>query len=259
VLYADIVAFHTQKIGSAPIDLQDCAGYDEAWGSGQARFAVSDGATSAYNSLAWACLLVQGFVDGNHPGALPDPHDAAALRNFVAHAQKAWADQPAPDDIFAAERFRREGSHATFVGCLVYGLADASPRWRAVTIGDSVLFHTRGGQLVDMLPRMAAEDFSSRTDLISTRPADLDADIAPAQRGEGGIEPGDFIFGATDAMAHWIISAATGPVWNALATINHHQFLDLVHAARAAGEMHNDDTSLVRVSFTTRPPLPEAR
>jgi hypothetical protein len=257
MLYADVVAFHTGKIGSVPADLQDCAGYEERWGAGTTRFAVADGATSAYNSQLWAGLLVSGFVDTDHPGALADPHDPEAFRNFVAHAQKAWAEQPPPEDIFAAERFRREGSYSTFVGCLVYGLDGAAPCWRAVTVGDSVLFHVRRGQVLQMLPPLSAAQFTSQTEMLSTLPGQLDDEVAAALRGEGFLEPGDLLFAATDALSHWIVAAAGPLVWDALASIDQSQFVELVRSARRAGEMHDDDTSLVRAVFTTRPPQPE--
>ena len=104
-----------------------------------------DGATEAYDSIRWVDQLVESFLGVDPAGGAavltPDAMDAW----FGRDAGALGANAPARSrTIFEERKFHDEGSFATLLGCEIAGLDGHWPRWQAVALGDTVLFHVRG-------------------------------------------------------------------------------------------------------------------
>jgi hypothetical protein len=264
-----MVTFSAAKDGNAPGEWQDgaCGGVipDGTGAPHRARFVVLDGATTAYDPVRWVDQLVRSFaplpesLDG-HQGPRLEP---AAMRAWFAEMQDRWAkDVRDFDSIIEERKFAEVGSFATLLGFEIYGLDGPEPYWRAVALGDTVLFHVRAGRLIATFPPLGPEDFGTLPDGVHTSPASLDKMTERLLIGGGVLEAGDFLFAATDAMAQWILRAiqpGEAKVWDTLTTLAHPDvFAQLVADQRreqdGAKRLKNDDVTLMRLRMLDSPP-----
>ena len=255
-----MVIFSAVKDGNEPGDWQDGACGGVVGGpAGPARFIVVDGATAAYDSLRWVDQLVTSFLPEQGGPAL----EPAAMRAWFARMQDRWAaDAPAFESIVEERKFAEVGSFATLLGFDIYGLDGPEPFWRAVALGDTVLFHVRAGRLIAAFPPMGPDDFGTLPDGVHTAPASLDRMTERLLTGGGVLEAGDFLFAATDAMAQWILRAVErdeAKVWSALTALAHPDvFARLVGDQRreqdSAKRMKNDDVTLMRLRMLAGQP-----
>lgn len=256
---AQMVVFWDPKLGSTEAEWEDCAGHDSGGvGSGTARCIVVDGATEAYDSVRWVRQLVGSFL------GLRDPAPglgAEQIDGWIARMQQQWVDEaPATfATIFEERKFHDDGSFATMLGCELDGLAGPTPGWSAVALGDTVLFHVRGGRLVAQFPPLRPGDFGLNPEGVFTKPETRDRMRANLLQARGRLEVGDLLFVATDAFAEWVVRTAAGPdgatLWALLARLDDPAFFArMVADRRAAGEMKNDDVTLLRAEITPSDP-----
>ena len=273
-----MVTFSEPKQGNAPGEWQDGAGGGVV-GDGtatprRARFVVLDGATGAYDPVRWVDQLVRSFVPQaggdprtpstqGSPGSQGPRLEPAAMRAWFAEMQDRWAaDVRDFDSIIEERKFAEVGSFATLLGFEIYSLDGPEPYWRAVALGDTVLFHVRAGRLIAAFPPMGPDDFGTLPDGVHTSRASLDRMTERLLTGGGVLEAGDFLFAATDAMAQWIlrtIEREEAKVWDVLTTLAHPDvFARLVEDQRreqnSAKRMKNDDVTLMRLRMLAGQP-----
>lgn len=247
-MHAWQVVFSAPKQGNDAWEWEDgaaAAPEDPRSGRGP-RFALADGATEGFGSTRWAMRLVEGFV-------APDVElTERSLLGWATRAQNEWRHDPLLSGASGVELFKLDsvGSFATFLGCELTDLAGARPRWRAVAVGDTVLFHVRHNRLVAQFPPMRADDFGVNPAGVPTVPAALPGVIDQMVFAEGEVAPGDLLYLATDALAHWMVRESHhGELWSLLAGLDHPQrFRSLADDRREAREMTNDDVTLMRIS-----------
>jgi hypothetical protein len=257
-----MVTFSESKQGNAPGEWQDGACGGVAGDGRRARFVVLDGATTAYDPVRWVDQLVRSFAPqaGGSQGPRLEP---AAMRVWFAEMQDRWAAEVRDfDSIIEERKFAEVGSFATLLGFEIDGLDGPEPRWRAVALGDTVLFHVRAGRLVTVFPPMGPDDFGTLPDGVHTARASLDRMTERLLTGAGTLQAGDFLFAATDAMAQWMLRAAErgeAKLWRTLTTLAHPDvFARLVEDQRreqdSAKRMKNDDVTLMRLRLLADQP-----
>jgi hypothetical protein len=250
-----MVTFAVEKQGSAPREWEDGAVGDvgDPRHGRSPRFAVADGATEAYDSIRWAEELVTSFTD--REAAAPELEPVAVLR-WIEAVQRSWvAGAPTTFATVFEERKFAEGSFATFLGCELRDVDGAAPSWRGVALGDSVLFQVRRRRLLVQFPALGAGEFGLNPEGVHTAPAALPKMADWLAFGEHGVQAGDLLFLATDALAEWIVRTrelkGDDRVWGFLSRITHPEtFLRFVRDGRAARDMRNDDVTLMRVLLT---------
>ncbi|EFC81151.1 hypothetical protein [Parafrankia sp. EUN1f] len=282
MIVARSVCFALEKLGSTPQEWEDaaaCHDGDPAVGVAP-RYAVADGATEAYDAIRWVDHLVTSFVAGAGPALTSD-----GLRAWFEYVQQLWvAESPTRfATVIEEHKFRSEGSFATFLGCRLTGLDGPRARWEAAALGDTVLFHIRGGRLLTHFPHLDVDGFGLSPDGVSTRPEALGPMLRGLALAHGELRVGDVLFLATDALAHWLLTEtgaggtsrhgsgthgtgrhATGGqgtdrkrdgLWADLTGIDHDAtFAAIVADQRAAGRMRNDDVTLLRVQLVAAEP-----
>ncbi|MGI5131404.1 hypothetical protein ACQEVB_31685 [Pseudonocardia sp. CA-107938] len=250
MLLACSTCFALEKRGSAPREWEDAAAFDD--GAASPRCVVVDGATEAYDALRWVEHLAGSFVTEAGPDLT-----GAGLLDWFARVQQQWRDE-APDrfaTVIEELKFHEEGSFATFLGCRLVDLDGPRARWEAAALGDAVLFHVRAGRLLGHFPPLSVDDFGLAPDGISTQPAAVDPMMRALQFGGGRLVDGDVLYLATDALARWLLLTDGAEVWNLLDELEHDAvFARLVADQRAAGRLHNDDVTLLRVRVTAAEP-----
>jgi hypothetical protein len=264
-----MVTFSAAKDGNAPGEWQDgaCGGVipDGTGAPHRARFVVLDGATTAYDPVRWVDQLVRSFAPqaNGSQGSQGPRLEPAAMRAWFAEMQDRWAkDVRDFDSIIEERKFAEVGSFATLLGFEIYGLDGPEPYWRAVALGDTVLFHVRAGRLIASFPPLGPEDFGTLPDGVHTSPASLDKMTERLLIGGGVLEAGDFLFAATDAMAQWIlrtIQRGEAKVWDTLTTLAHPDvFARLVADQRreqdGSRRLKNDDVTLMRLRMLDSQP-----
>lgn len=232
------------KDGSPPEHNDDAAAADEARG----RFAISDGASESGFSRVWSKLLVDQFV----AHAAGPPGDWAA---WLPAAQARWREELQGVDIpWYGEQQFEQGSFATFLGLVLHGSGDKRRRWHAVAVGDSCLFHTRGGELQQCFPLEQSSQFSYTPKLVGSRSAIDEIVEKRALSARGIAAAGDSLWLMSDALAKWCLSqveAGQGP-WEELASQflpastpdSFNSWLDQLRAQRG---LHNDDVTLMLI------------
>lgn len=222
------------------------------------RFVVTDGATETYESRRWVDYLVGSFMSADRTCATgwPDIERGSIGAWFKAMQDQWWAAPHATRD--AIEKLKlRQGTLATFVGGQITGLNTATPVWQAATLGDSVLFHVRDGNLITQVPELRAADFASTPEGISTLPEKLGRMSEQLQIRDGYLEPGDMIFVATDAFAKWMVTrveARDRALWPLLGELTHPSVFDqLVAKERRNAAIKDDDVTLLRIRIQEKP------
>ncbi|HYE15732.1 MAG TPA: hypothetical protein VD968_14915 [Pyrinomonadaceae bacterium] len=237
--------FLLPKEGARADECEDAIGADTS----ALRFAVADGATEAFDSGSWARSLAEGWAApaGPAPGAESLGRWAAAEG---ARLHEAWEGKELP---WYAEEKRRAGSFAAFVGLAFEVGEDLALRFRAVALGDSCLFHLRGGELLAAVPVSRPEDFNSAPVLLPSREDLRDAAVARAVALEGEARAGDLFLLASDAAAAWFLSAWGGrPTLlerfdSLLAASENEALAALLRAERSEGRLKDDDVAVLRI------------
>ncbi len=254
MILARSTCFALEKQGSTALEWEDAAAFhdgDPAAGVAP-HYVVVDGATEAYDAIRWVEHLVGSFVAEPGPALTPD-----GLGAWFEQVQRLWVAQ-APTrfaTVIEQHKFDTEGSFATFLGCRLTGLDGPRPRWEAAALGDTVLFHVRAGRLLTHFPPIGVDEFGLSPDGIGTHPADLGAMVRGLDLAAGEVQAGDVLFIATDALAAWLLARAANDeatLWPVLVGLAHDAtFAALVADQRAAGRLHNDDVTLLRVRLVT--------
>jgi hypothetical protein len=261
-----MVTFSEAKEGNAPAEWQDGASGgvvgDGTAAPRRARFVVLDGATGAYDAVRWVDQLVRSFAPQAR-GAEGPRLERAAMRAWFAEMQDRWAaDVRDFDSIIEERKFAEVGSFATLLGIEIDSLDGPEPYWRAVALGDTVLFHVRAGRMIATFPPMGPDDFGTLPDGVHTARASLDRMTERLLTGGGVLAAGDVLFAATDAMAQWILRTVARDevkVWGTLTTLAHPDvFARLVQDQRreqnSATRMKNDDVTLMRLRMLADQP-----
>jgi hypothetical protein len=256
-MQVQMVAFSTHKDGNGPEEWED--GVVTGQNSARARFIVLDGATEAYDVRRWVDQLGGAFIGLDRSGASRAPKlDPKGMGAWFAAMQDQWAASvPESGDAIEQEKLRRHGAFATMLGCEITGLNEQAPSWKAVALGDTVLFHVRGDRLLSVFPKLGPGDFDTTPEVVHTKRASLERMNSRLAFSRGDLKAGDLMFAATDALAHWIITSAANRqqgLWRRLATLWPAEFDELIAAERQLGRMVNDDVTLLRVHVVARRP-----
>ncbi len=252
-----MVAFAAHKDGNEPEEWED--GVVTGQRPPRARFAVLDGATEAYDVRRWVDQLGGAFIGLDRSASSRAPKlDPKGMNAWFIAMQDQWAaSASSAGDAIEQEKFRRHGAFATMLGCEITGLDGPAPSWKAVALGDTVLFHVRGDRLLTVFPNFGPGDFTTTPEVVHSKRASLERMNSRLAFGRGELQAGDLMFAATDALAQWIITAAASRqsgLWPRLATLWPAEFPELIAAERQLGRMVNDDVTLLRVHIVAQRP-----
>jgi len=223
------------------------ADYEDAWdgSTGAQRFAVADGASESSFARTWAELLVREFVRAA-PG-LSDPSEFAA---WLPHLQESWkASVPFETLPWYAREKALSGAFAAFVGTEIRASAEHAGEviWRAVAVGDSCIFHVRGGRLLAAFPLTRSEEFGRSPELLCSVPEADSRVMSRIRFAEGQLLAGDRLFLMTDAIAEFtLLELEAGRVpWAMITHGAPSAFGRMVERLRVRGRIRKDDTTVV--------------
>jgi hypothetical protein len=223
--------------------------------------AIADGASESLLAGRWARRLVA--VIGTARGATRTKRGFAAAYHEAA---SAWDEEVlnytaareargAPIQWYEAPGLAR-GAHATILAIeFSDGRQGRSPMWRAVGLGDSCLFQIRDESLYACFPITDASAFSYQPPLLASRGTDDNVLRRHVSLAANDWESGDGFYLATDALSAWFLRTveAERRPWELLRDLDtvdaKSDFAGWVDEQRDLGQMHNDDTTLIRIDM----------
>jgi hypothetical protein len=236
-------SYYATKAGNSATEWEDACGHSEQRGLA----AVSDGASSSYRARQWAVRLTEDWIER------PSKLDPQQFESWVHHSSQRMGAASGPDDGGGGEtawyvgEAERRGSFATFLG-VRFSKSATRAAWNAIAVGDTCLFHVRGGDLLRAFPLSDPDEFSTTPPLLSSEQYRDSHGGTQAVCASGDLEPGDIVLLATDALSEGALLADTHeqPIWKALSNVSHQTFDSLVSSLRDACLVKNDDVTLVR-------------
>ncbi len=243
-MVAESSLFWLPRSGNAPEEYEDASAADAAAG----RFALADGASDTSFADLWARLLVEQFV-------AQAPLDLADWTDALPALQQRW--RTAVDGLtmpyYAKAKFDR-GAFATFLGVVLGEVAEGGVEWRAVAVGDTCLFHSRGNQLLRAFPLDESGKFNDRPPLVGSRASPKHDREKLSVYAHGQARIGDRLWLVTDALARWCLAEfeGGGDPWGQFESLRAAanpggQFAAWLQRLRDARKLQDDDATLLAV------------
>lgn len=226
--------FKTHKSGSLPEEYEDAV----AISKDKLHIAISDGATEASFSKAWAEILVKNYI--------VNPTEVINSE-WLSGPFKAFNDLIQPLDLpwYSRMKIDEEGSFATLLGL---SIDSESKRFVSIALGDSCMFwKDDGGE--HSFPISCVNDFNNSPYLISNQDMKNRQSYPLQELGNWDIGKGvTTIFLMTDAMAHWFMLEYTkgNKPWEYLIPLkSKDRFVKFIGELRDKKLIRNDDCTLV--------------
>src|SRR5260370_34595770 len=136
-------------------------------------------------------MLVRGFVQVT-----------GSWSNWLPAARKRWRTQIEGRELpwYAESKFQ-EGAFDSLLG-----VAFEKDRWQAEAMGDSCLFQVRGQECRVCFPLQQSSELGNRPHLLGSRARGTTQLRSKRQNLQGDWQPGDVLYFATDALAHWFLT-----------------------------------------------------
>ena len=210
------------------------------------RFAVTDGATEAFDARNWARRLAQNWVQTQ--SALT----AEEFREWVATEGRELHDSWNGLNLsWYSEEKARTGSFAALVG-VELDFNTGSPSWKAIALGDSCLLHCRNGSLLKSLPLSRPENFNSAPVLVASDASMHETSMTSVVIDSGNCDNGDVLLLLSDATACWFLERFEKGDLDPnelLKTKDDQELKQFFNDERLAGRMRNDDLAVLRIEL----------
>lgn len=213
-----------------------------------ARFAVTDGATEAFNARQWAMNLAEHWVRKESTLTLDD------FRKWVAEEGRELHDSWNGLTLsWYSEEKARTGSFAAFVG-VELDLKTDTPSWKAIALGDACLLHCRGGALLKSLPVSRSESFNSAPVLVASNSALHESTMQSVVIDSDSCESGDVLLLMSDAASAWCLQRFENGDFEPdfLTAKTDEELQRFFDDGRQAGRIRNDDLAIVRIEIKRR-------
>ena len=222
--------------------------------------AIADGVSSAIFSGPWARVLTREVV-----AAPPNLDDSAAFQDWLARNRAAWSSQIDVSKLTWYQRPKMvDGAMTTLLWIELApvelgenGLAK-NYHLRMFAIGDTCMFHLRGGQALSKFPLESSSEFGLNPAVIASIDRKRDHLLA-FKAAEADCLPGDLLVLCTDAIALWAYERAESgePVaWEDYWELDAGRWRDEIFSLRDAARMRFDDSTLVLLRVIEETPAP---
>ena len=209
------------------------------------RFAVTDGATEAFDARNWARRLAQNWVQTQ--SALT----AAEFREWVAAEGRELHDSWNGLSLsWYSEEKARTGSFAALVG-VELDLNSESPSWKSIALGDSCLIHCRARSVLKSFPLSRSECFTSTPVLVASDSLVHEGSMNSVAIDSGNCNNGDVLLLLSDAIACWFLERFEKNDLDPdeLFERNDDELKQFFDEERRTGRMRNDDLAVLRIEL----------
>lgn len=245
-----------------PKDADETAQYQDAFAldAESGRAAIADGVSSAIFSGPWARLLTLGVV-----AEPPKLDDTAAFQAWLAEKRAAWVNAIDTSKLTWYQRPKMVDGAMTTLLWLELSPAETNAeglatryQLRSFAIGDSCLFHLRGGELLYWFPLQNAGEFGLNPAVVGSVDRQLDHLLGFNFR-DHDCSPGDLLVLATDAVALWAVErqeSGEAVDWSRYWDLSDEDWRGEIFALRDAKQMRFDDSTLVLLRVMEERPAP---
>ncbi len=205
--------------------------------------------SSSLFSGPWAAILAEAVVAHDL-----DTADPAALAGWLQERRQAWAGRIDTSGLAWFQRPKLPtGAFSTLLWVRVQPDEQARPgsfggyRLTGHAIGDSCLFHVRGGELVRSFPQKESAEFQADPLVLGSVDLKRDHLLRFATLDEV-CYPDDLLILCTDALAEWALrSYETGdlPAWDDFWRMPEDEWRSGILWLRQQGQIRIDDTTMV--------------
>jgi len=228
-----------------PEQFQDAFGLNAASGIA----AVADGVSSALFSRQWAQIVTLSVVaDPPHPG------EKDLFTQWLAQRRQEWSAQIDTSGLAWFQKAKLPGgafSTLLWIRLLPVDEEEAEGfgacRLHGFAIGDSCLFHVRGGEIVRSFPIEQSEELEANPIVLGSVDLNRD-DYLEFHELDVQCYVGDVIVLCTDAIADWALRRAeegNPPNWNDYWNMTEEQWHAEINELRESRGMRYDDATLV--------------
>ena len=228
-----------------PEECQDAYGLDPA----RSIAAVADGVSSAIFSRQWAAILARATIADP-----PDHDDEEAFADWLAQRRQTWTERI---DVTGLAWFQKAklptGAFSTLLWVHVAPREQPEPgqfgahRLHCRAIGDSCLFHFRGGEFIRSFPVQESSEFEADPIVLGSVDLRRDRLMQFVALDEVCYED-DLLVLCTDAIAEWAmrrVESGSPPDWDAYWEMSEPQWQEEIADLRQQREMRHDDATLL--------------
>jgi hypothetical protein len=223
---------------------------------GRVFVGVADGATEGVLAGEWANITLKSL--SKTVGDIQSADDVApqfngAVQTWNRFKRLRTMNGTKPLTALPAWLDDEAVARGAFATACVAWFGDEG-KWTSAAIGDSCVFHLRHDELIKAWPLSTSSEFNNSPYLVSSEAA-WNVELAKhIKTTDGEWKVADRFYFATDALACWILKQheqqnSPWPKMNLFDAGYPDEFAAFVQSARESGEMRNDDTTLVRVTF----------
>jgi len=251
------------RVFAIPKDPQHPEQYQDAYGldAAEAVAVVADGVSSAIFSRQWANILVDAV-----PADIPNPTEKDCFAAWLAQRRQEWSEQIDTSGLAWFQKAKLPtGAFSTLLWVRVMRSEAEEPgsfgalRLHGFAIGDSCLFHVRGGETVRTFPLQNADQFQDNPIVLGSVDLGRD-DFLEFNELDEHCYHDDLLVLCTDAVAEWALresEAGNPPNWDEIWHMNDGQWEDLVAQLRETRQMRYDDTTLLLLRVVPKLAGPE--
>jgi len=210
---------------------------------------IADGVASALFSRQWADILTRAVL-----ADVPDPANKDYFAAWLAARRQEWSEQIDTTGLAWFQKAKLpNGAFSTLLWVRLLPVESEQPgvfgalRLHGFAIGDSCLFHLRGGELVRTFPIQKAEELEADPLVLGSVDLNRDDFIEFKQLDEHCYEE-DLLVLCTDAIADWAlrrIEAGDPPNWDEYWHMSDGQWEDEIARLREGRQMRYDDATLM--------------
>jgi hypothetical protein len=205
------------------------------------RFAIADGATEAFDAGRWARQLASDWVQQSQLLTPEDLWDWLGRQGTLLN--ESWSELKLS---WYSEEKASAGSFAAFVGV---ELDLTALQLRGIALGDSCFFQFRNGQLLKVVPELAAGSFTTTPILAPSLTVLQSNALNAVVTSTGELKEHDVLILCSDALAAWLLSqldqSTTLP--DLFFRAADQELIDFFTNERAAGRLKDDDVSLIAI------------
>ncbi len=238
-------AFVLAKDPQHPEQFQDAFGLNAAGGIA----AVADGVSSALFSRQWAQIVTLSVVADP-----PNPGQKDFFTQWLAERRQEWSAQIDTSGLAWFQKAKLpNGAFSTLLWIRLLPVEEEEAegfgayRLHGFAIGDSCLFHIRGGETVRSFPIERAKELEANPIVLGSVDLNRD-DYLEFHELDVQCYVDDVIVLCTDAIADWALRRAeegNPPNWNDYWSMTEEQWLAEINELRESRAMRYDDATLV--------------
>jgi hypothetical protein len=221
------------------------------------RYAIADGASTAYLSGLWATVLVDGF--GSYSDEITNTNFFDLIQTLIltenwnpqlADYIKKREDEGKPLSWYDEMALQNGAASTLLVISFSLEEKEVKDNFSVLAIGDSCLFQVRNNELITKFPLNSSADFDNSPLLISNDPKRNE----PLQEKisylvNQSLLPGDKLFLMTDALASWFFQEyeKENKPWEIIEEqiVDKASFENWIEQLRENKLMRNDDVTLM--------------